>query len=114
MTERRARYITSKVWENEFARQAEFAGLELVREFMFHPVRRWRADFAAPDNHILIEIEGGIWTRVRHVRPAGYQADCIKYNEAALLGYRVLRFTPAMIEDGSALKYTEMALQNGR
>lgn len=32
-------------------------------------------------------------------------------NEAVLLGWRVLRFTPGMIRDGQALRYVEMALK---
>lgn len=41
-----------------------------------------------------VEIDGGVWTGGRHVRGAGFVRDCDKLNEAAALGWRVLRFTP--------------------
>lgn len=64
---------------------------EPVREFRFHPERRWRFDFAWPDASVALEIEGGIYCSGRHVRPSGYAADCEKYNEAQLCGWRVFR-----------------------
>ena len=30
-------------------------------EYRFHPVRRWRFDFANPEYKVAIEFEGGIW-----------------------------------------------------
>lgn len=35
-------------------------GPELVKEYRFHPHRRWRADYALPDAKVLIELEGGL------------------------------------------------------
>jgi len=61
--------------------------------------RRWRFDVAWPAAKVAIEAEGGVWTRGRHVRGAGFIADCIKYNRAALDGWRVFRLTRRMIED---------------
>ena len=64
----------------------------LVKEFRFHPVRRWRFDYAIPEALVAIEVEGGIYAGGRHVRGAGYEKDCQKYNEAQLLGWIVLRY----------------------
>lgn len=75
----------------------QLGGPELEREYRFHPKRKWRADFAHPRALVLIEVEGGTWTHGRHNRGAGYRGDCIKYNHAALLGYRVFRFTADML-----------------
>ncbi len=50
-----------------------------------------------------MEIEGGIWTGGRHVRPAGFKADCEKYNALAVQGYALLRILPEWIENGKAL-----------
>lgn len=72
-------------------------------EYKFHPRRRWRADAAIPSLMVLIELEGGTWTNGRHNRALGYEADCEKYNAAALLGWFVLRFTTAMLQDGRML-----------
>lgn len=74
-------------------------GKKVKREFLFHPSRKWRADFAFPESMLLIEVEGG--TRKagggRHQRAEGFEGDCEKYNAAQLLGYKVLRFTTDMI-----------------
>jgi hypothetical protein len=66
-------------------------GPELVREFQFHPERKWRVDFAHIPSRTLIEIEGGIWIQGRHNRGAGFITDIGKYNEATFSGWRVFR-----------------------
>lgn len=99
--------------EEEFLQQLRLAGLpEPAREFLFAKSikRRWRADFAYPAMMLLIEIEGGVYSRGRHTRGAGFTKDCQKYNAAALLGFKVLRFTPQMVKSGEALNITELAL----
>lgn len=63
------------------------------REFRFNPNRRWRFDFAYPENKIAIEAEGGIWSGGRHTRGSGFIKDCQKYNSAVILGWKVLRYT---------------------
>lgn len=71
------------------------AGLPVpVKEHRFHAVRKWRFDYAWPAQRIALEVEGGIWTRGRHTRGAGYLGDMHKYREAALAGWCVLRVTP--------------------
>ena len=83
---------------------------EPEREYRFAPPRRWRSDFAYPERKLLIEVEGGMWTKSRHRTGTGYTADCEKYNHATLAGWRVLRFTSSMIEDGSAIETIKEAL----
>lgn len=68
-----------------------------VSELKFHPVRRWRFDYAHESLKIAVEVEGGIWSKGRHTRGKGYIADCEKYNAAQILGYRVLRYSPNQI-----------------
>ena len=68
-------------------------GPALEKEFVFHPGRRWRADFAHIPSRTLIEIEGGIWIHGRHNRAEGFLADIEKYFEAALAGWTVLRLS---------------------
>ncbi len=83
------------------------------REYRFHPKRRWRFDFAWP-NHIFkfaLEIEGGTWNKGRHVRGKGFEDDCEKYNEALLLGWRVIRVTTKQVEVGKALEWVERLLK---
>lgn len=80
-------------------------------EYRFAPPRRWRFDYAWPSKRLAIEQEGAVWTRGRHTRGKGYVADMEKYNAATLLGWRVLRFTPQQIADGTALEQIHQAWQ---
>lgn len=92
--------------------QLRDAGLpEPVREHRFCPGRRFRFDWAWPERRVALELEGGIWTRGRHTRPQGYERDCEKYSLAAIIGWRVVRATPAMLEDGRALRLVKRALE---
>ena len=61
-------------------------GPELKREFVFHPERKWRADFAHIESRTLIEIEGGVFINGggRHNRAAGFIADAEKYLHASV------------------------------
>ena len=72
-------------------------GPPLEREYHFHPVRKWRSDFAHLPSRTLIEIEGGVWSQGRHVSPQGFVKDAEKYLEAALGGWQVLRLTPKQL-----------------
>lgn len=82
------------------------------REIRFHAERKWRFDFTLWERfggpripgpcRVAIEIEGGAWTQGRHTRGKGFEADIRKYNEAAKLGWTVLRFTPNMIQRGES------------
>lgn len=68
--------------------------LDCIREHKFHPVRRWRFDYAIPTAKIAIEVEGGVWTGGRHTSPKGFLNDMEKYNTATIMGWRLLRTTP--------------------
>lgn len=72
-----------------------------VPEHRFHPRRRWRFDLAWPAAKVALEIEGGAWVYGRHNRPQGFMGDIEKYNEAAFMGWVVIRATPDMLEDAS-------------
>lgn len=67
-------------------------------EYEFHHERKWRFDFAWPAHRVALEVEGGIWTEGRHTRGSGFLKDMEKYNEAARLGWRVMRCTPATLD----------------
>ena len=67
-----------------------------VRELQFAKSlgRRFRWDFAWPEQLVAVEVQGGIWTRGRHSRGGKAQiAESDKMNIAALLGWRVLFLT---------------------
>ena len=81
-----------------------------VREYKFHPSRRWRFDFAWPERKLAIEVEGGIWISGRHNRGVGMSGDCEKHNTATSLGWDVYRFTPRDIKTNMAMVWIEKAL----
>ena len=72
--------------------------IEPEREYLFHPTRKWRFDFAFDEQKVAVEIEGNAWQVKgggRHMK----DSDLDKYNQAALLGWRVFRFSPTMLEN---------------
>ena len=74
--------------------------LDPVEEYNFDKElgRKHRFDFAFPEKKVAVEIEGNAW----HVKGGGkhmQDRDLEKYNIAAVLGWRVLRFSPAMLEN---------------
>lgn len=80
-------------------------------EHRFHPKRKFRFDFAWPEQMLAVEVEGGVWgAKSRHTTGAGFSEDCVKYNEAALLGWTVLRVTADHIYDGRAIDWIRRAL----
>ena len=81
-----------------------------VREYRFDPVRRWRLDFAWPAFSLALEVEGGAWIRGRHTRGKGFLNDIEKYNELAILGWRLLRCTPQDVEAGRHITLVRRAL----
>lgn len=94
--------------------QIKTAGLPPpVAEHQFHPTRKWRFDWAWIDEKIGVEIDGGMWKQGggRHQRGDGYADDCVKLNEAVLLGWRVLRFTTEQVAGGYALATVQKALE---
>lgn len=103
--------------EDALAFQIKAAGLPVPeREWRFHPTRRWRFDFAWPGDKLAVEVEGGIWLpaqgkKGRHNTGKGIEEDMVKYNAAALLGWRVLRVSPGHVRSGEALQWIEGALR---
>ena len=95
---------------DELELQMRAVGLSPEKEYRFDMMRRWRADFAFPDAKMLVEFEGGVYSQGRHTRGKGFENDCEKYNTAALLGFRVLRFTASQVKSGVALNMIEQGL----
>ena len=84
-------------------------GVEVVREYRFHPKRRWRFDYAIPAHKVALEVEGGVWTQGRHTRSKGFLKDMEKYNMAALMGWKLLRTTPDRLLTEGTLKMLQVA-----
>lgn len=94
-----------------------------VREHRFAPPRRWAFDLAWPEWKVALEQEGGLFGRGRKCplcgrRPvAGHTSverllgDLEKYDEAAILGWCLVRVTPSQMADGEAVALVERALR---
>lgn len=82
-------------------------------EWQFARPRRWRFDLAFVAQKVALELEGGLFGRGRPCalcgrrRVAGHSSvertktDMDKYNQASILGWRVLRATPEQVESGA-------------
>ena len=120
-------------YEAMLLRQIADAGLpEPETEILFHPERKWRLDIGWPDRKLAIAVQGAVWgpqvrchrcgvvvrkmskagksvpvreAGGRHVRGDGFEKDCEKYSQAALLGWRVLPVTPKMIQSGLVVEW---------
>lgn len=93
------------------------------QEYIFHPTRKWRIDFAHPEVKLAIEVEGGTWGQPircqncgvlvrrgraivraagRHNSAAGMTKDAEKYNAMAIGGWTLIRVTSEMVRNGAA------------
>jgi very-short-patch-repair endonuclease len=102
------------VWEERLLLHLCAANLHhgCIREYVFAPPRRFRADFAWPEQRLLVEVQGGIWTRGKasHSSGAGVSRDAEKLNTATLAGWRVLQVTSDHIRSGDAVAWIAQAL----
>ena len=90
------------------ARDIKWVGLPKPEtQYMWHPTRKFRADFAYPAIKLLIEVDGGTWGAMGHSRGSGIEKDRIKDAEALIHGWKLFRFTGNMIKDGTAIGYLE-------
>jgi very-short-patch-repair endonuclease len=85
-----------------------------VSEFRFHPVRKFRMDFCWVVERVGLEVDGGVWTRGRHVTGAGWSRDTTKLNLAASMGYRMLRCTPKQLCDLQTIALIKQTLDYRR
>lgn len=86
--------------------------LNCVKEYRFHPIRRWRADYAILKHKILIEVEGGVWVYGRHNQASGFIKDMEKYNTATSMGWSILRVTPKELMTDNTLELIKETIKN--
>lgn len=80
------------------------------KEYRFHNIRRWRFDFAYPDEKIAFEYEGIYSKMSGHTTWKGFAGDCEKYNYAQELGWKVYRFTWDMLQKGETVDFIKKVL----
>ena len=82
-------------------------GIPYSKECRFSSERKWQFDYLLCDStghslRLAVEIEGSVYAQGRHTRGKGFEEDCIKYNTATMMGYRVLRFSTGQVLRGQA------------
>lgn len=82
-----------------------------LTEHKFHDTRRWRFDYAWPEHQVALEVEGGVWVGGRHTSGAGFVKDMEKYNEAACMGWRIIRCQPRQLCTMQTVETLRRALQ---
>ncbi len=70
----------------------------------------WEFDFAFLEFDVLVEIDGGIWIGGAHSHPVDVTRNMTKQNDATLLGFSILRFTPREVKTGHAVAFTQKLL----
>jgi very-short-patch-repair endonuclease len=106
-------------FEDELALQLTAAKIVFVRQYKFLPTRNFKADFLLPEIKVLLEIDGGLFskpklklskagrpylTKSAHSSGVGIRTGMLRSNEAAILGFRMLRFIPEQVINGEALQ----------
>lgn len=112
--------MKSSALEQQLGLQLKAAGISFIREHVFCPWRKFRADLwiiaqVLPNG---TEFDGTILVEVQGFSPSGHHGsafvqvhkDCEKASLAAVMGYRIVYATGKQIRDGSALAWIEAAL----
>lgn len=81
----------------------------VILEHRFHPVRRWRFDFAVPRLKLAMEYQGHGHTGGghigRHATITGISGDAEKFNQAQVLGWKVICLTALFFSERSRKKH---------
>ena len=91
-------------------RHLKDAKIAFVREHHYALPRKLRADFWIMGTDLLIEIQGGVYSKQAHGSITGILADNERLNEATKHHYRMLRFTPDQVADGTAIEFVKALL----
>ena len=104
--------VTQSELEELFAFQVKATGLpEPEREAAVIPGRKFRFDFCFREARLLIEINGGTFTKGAHSTGQGIARDYEKANLAVLHGWRVLTFDGKAVKSGEAVETIRKALE---
>ena len=80
-----------------------------LREFPFHPKRKYRFDFAWPTRKIAVEVQG---MGPGHCSLAGMTQDHEKHLQAMLLGWRVVYLTTSHLKSKKKFHVIVKALES--
>jgi hypothetical protein len=74
-------------------------------------LKDWKFDFAWPEIHFAVEVEGGAWVGGRHTRGAGFEEDLLKYHHAQAIGFSIYRCSRPLIQSGQAVLLVRRMLE---
>lgn len=98
--------------EDKLTLQCRLVGLPPPdREVKLIPGRRYRWDLVWQAQRVVVEIQGGTWSRGAHSRGVGQARDAEKQALATLAGYRCLSVTSDQIRSGQAVGWIEALLR---
>jgi hypothetical protein len=105
--------------DNKYKKQIELIFLvlkqDVVREYKFHPTRKWRFDYALPDLKVAVEYQG---LNFGHGGPSGHQtikgiaAENEKLSEAAIAGWCVVLVDAISVKIGLAHSLIKKAIES--
>ena len=95
----------------QFLKQNRVHKPELEYPFARSKGRKFRFDFAWPDQSVALECDGGVWSGGRHTRGSGWMKDSEKLNLAATMGWRMLRCTPSQLCTDEMMDTIKQALE---
>jgi len=100
--------------EELFAAQLDEHGIRYLRQYKFHPERKFMADFCLVMRPVIVELNGGTWMRKSgHSTAKGIHRDYEKSNLAQLMGYVYLQYPTERVMDGSAIAEVCEYLERG-
>lgn len=118
MTPVRLRSSSKTSAEEVLAIDLAGACLPFVRQFRYAKGRNLTADFMVEHckalictQRVLVEVQGGVYTKKAHGSVTGVLADIDRLNAATVNGWRMLRFTPKQVDEGEAIPVIEAALK---
>ena len=104
--------MSKSALEAELALQIRALGLpEPVREYQAITGRKFRFDFAWLEHRLLVEVNGGTYTKGAHSTGLGIARDYEKANLGVLQGWRVLMFDGKAVKSGEAVETIRKALE---
>jgi len=104
--------VSASQLEAELALQIKALGLPgPIREYQAIKGRKFRFDFAWLEQRLLVEVNGGTYTKGAHSTGQGIARDYEKANLAVLQGWRVLTFDGKSVKSGEAVEVIRQALE---
>ena len=97
--------------EELFAFQLDALGISYTREVTCIPGRKFRFDFCIKKANLLIEINGGTFTKGAHSSGLGIRRDYEKMRLAQAAGWKVYPFDGHEVRSGEAVEIVRKALE---